>query len=95
MTRTYTALLRGDRLEWTGPAPDPLPYEQARAVTVVFEESSADLPADPSLANPELRRLGIEALKRLAERGTFSEIDDAVEWQREIRKDRPLSGREP
>lgn len=34
------------------------------------------------------------ALQKLAELGTFSEIADPVEWQRQIRKDRPLPGRE-
>lgn len=35
-----------------------------------------------------------KALKNLHESGAFSDIDDPVEWQREIRKDRPLPGRE-
>ena len=34
------------------------------------------------------------ALKTLAELGTFADITDPVEWQRQIRKDRPLPGRE-
>lgn len=33
-------------------------------------------------------------LEELARRKTFSEIVDPVEWQREIRQDRPLPGRE-
>lgn len=34
------------------------------------------------------------ALQTLAELGTFADITDPVEWQRQIRKDRPLPGRE-
>lgn len=34
------------------------------------------------------------ALQKLAELGTFADIKDPVEWQRQIRKDRPLPGRE-
>lgn len=34
-----------------------------------------------------------EAFETLAKMGTFSEITDPVEWQRQIRKDRPLPGR--
>lgn len=34
------------------------------------------------------------ALQALAKRGTFADIKDPVEWQRQIRKDRPLPGRE-
>jgi hypothetical protein len=36
----------------------------------------------------------VEALQALAELGTFADIEDPVEWQRQIRKDRPLPGRE-
>ena len=34
------------------------------------------------------------ALQNLAELGTFAHIKEPVEWQRQIRKDRPLPGRE-
>jgi hypothetical protein len=34
------------------------------------------------------------ALEKLAELGTFADIADPVEWQKQIRKDRPLPGRE-
>lgn len=40
-------------------------------------------------------REAVEALKRIAVRGTLAAlIPDPVAWQREIRKDRPLLGRE-
>ena len=35
-----------------------------------------------------------EALEKLAASDAFSEISDPSEWQREIRKDRPLPGRD-
>ena len=35
-----------------------------------------------------------KAFEALAEMGTFSDITDPVEWQRQIRKDKPLFGRE-
>ncbi|NVZ10025.1 DUF2281 domain-containing protein [Allochromatium humboldtianum] len=36
-----------------------------------------------------------QLMAKIAERGTaFREIDDPAAWQREIRKDRPLPGRE-
>lgn len=38
----------------------------------------------------EIRRL----FKQLANMNAFSEIKDPVAWQREIRKDRPLPGRD-
>jgi hypothetical protein len=40
------------------------------------------------------RRRMAEALENLAAADAFSEISDPVEWQREVRKDRPLPGRE-
>jgi hypothetical protein len=35
-----------------------------------------------------------ESLETLAEMETFADIKDPVEWQKQIRKDRPLPGRE-
>jgi hypothetical protein len=35
-----------------------------------------------------------KAFETLAELGTFADIADPVEWQRQLRKDRPLPGRE-
>jgi hypothetical protein len=35
-----------------------------------------------------------KAFETLAELGTFADIADPVEWQRQMRKDRPLPGRE-
>ena len=36
----------------------------------------------------------VEILERMAARNSLSHIKDPVAWQREIRKDRPLPGRE-
>lgn len=36
----------------------------------------------------------VQALKKLTELGAFKDIKDPVEWQRGIRKDRPLPGRD-
>ncbi len=35
-----------------------------------------------------------DALSKLAESGAFSGIEDPSAWQREIRRDRPLPGRD-
>jgi hypothetical protein len=35
-----------------------------------------------------------DALTKLAESGTFSGVEDPVAWQREVRDDRPLPGRD-
>jgi uncharacterized protein YfaS (alpha-2-macroglobulin family) len=36
----------------------------------------------------------VAALRKLRELGTFKEIADPVAWQREMRQDRPLPGRD-
>ena len=87
MAATYSAILKGDRLEWTGPAPDPDPSGRPVLVEVKV------LP--PPIDEEERRRRMIEPLRRIAERGNLADIGDAVAWQRELRRDRPLPGREP
>ncbi len=44
-------------------------------------------------AEEERKKRLKKAFETLAELGTFAEITDPVEWQRQIRKDRPLPGR--
>ncbi len=51
-------------------------------------ESAENESSGPSAA-------GWDALARIAARGGLAEIDDPVAWQREIRQDRPLNGRNP
>ena len=86
MSRTYDAVLIGDRLVWKGSAPG-----NVESVDVKVEV----LEADEVLSPEERRRLREEALRELAAMGAFREIDDPVAWQRDIRKDRPLPGRDP
>ena len=81
---TYRAILKGNQLEWTDPAPVDLNPEQPVEVTILEERDQT--------ANRRKRMA--EALEKLAASDAFSEISDPVEWQREIRKDRPLPGRE-
>ncbi len=84
MRDTYRAILRGDRLEWTDPSPVDLNPEQPVEVTILDE---------PDQTANRRKRMA-EALKKLAASDAFSEISDPVEWQREIRRDRPLPGRD-
>ena len=87
MMRTYRALLRGDRLEWLGEAPEAqTAYPLSVHVTI--------LEAEP-LSEEHSRGHAMAALlEKLAERGTFAAITDPVRWQRELRQDRILPGRE-
>ncbi len=53
---------------------------------------SADA-AEQHLKEPNGQKL-MAILQRIADRGGIASIKDPVKWQREIRKDRPLPGRE-
>ena len=87
MMRTYRALLRGDRLEWLGEAPASQ-TDAPLSVHVTIVEPEPVL--EEHARGPAMAAL----LEKLAERGTFSAITDPVRWQRELRQDRVLPGRE-
>ena len=84
MPETYRAIVRGNTIEWVGDAPDP---ENAVQVEVKVRHF---------VTEGQVRNGGraMAALERIAEKGGISSIVDPVAWQREIRKDRPLPGRE-
>lgn len=85
MLRTYEGVLEDGRVRWTGeeaPAPDrPL-----RVHVTVLEEEPAD-------RKKRGRRMA-DALSKLADGDAFGGIDDPSEWQRDLRQDRPLPGRD-
>lgn len=85
MLRTYEGVLEEGRVQWIGeeePAADrPLRVH----VTVLEEESSKREQRGERMA---------DALSKLADVGAFSAVDDPSEWQREIRQDRSLPGRD-
>ena len=85
MSMTYKGILRGDRVEWIGEAPDTNGGVTVQ-ITVVQQESPAEKAARQQAV--------LEALNALAASGVAEVFGDPVEWQREIRKDRPLPGRE-
>ena len=86
MMRTYKALLRGDRLEWLGEAPEPQTDAPLSVHVTVLEQEPSEVHA---------RGHAMAALlEQLAKRRTFSTIIDPVGWQRELRQERVLPGRE-
>jgi hypothetical protein len=81
MPKTYKAILSGDTLKWVGESPTSnAPYGQPVLVTLVDES--------------ELGNWRAEVLEQMAARGGVASIPDPDAWQREIRIDRPLPGRE-
>jgi hypothetical protein len=86
IAHTYRAVLDGDRVEWIDAPPQPQGRTQVE-ITLVRSETDSERRARG-------RRMA-QALQRVAEAGgAFSQIEDPVAWQREIRQDRPLPGRE-
>jgi hypothetical protein len=86
---TITAILEPDA-DGTLHLPLPLDLRKSRVrVTATLEADDVGQSNEGST-----REAAIAALKRLRARGTFREISDPVAWQREIRRDRPLPGRE-
>jgi len=86
MNSVYPATLLNGQLHWGAHGAPQVPDGVSVPVEVVIHQPKPKPSDDP-------RTLG-EILAELARLGTFSEIEDPVEWQREIRKDRPLPGRE-
>lgn len=87
MIRMYKALLHGDRLEWLEDAPESQTDAPLRVHVTVLEQEP---PAEVYARGHAMAAL----LEKLAERRTFSAITDPVRWQRELRQDRGLPGRE-
>jgi hypothetical protein len=85
MPTTYKAVIRGDRVQWLGEAPETN-GGVAVQITVVEEPTAAE--------KAERGRAMAEALQRIADAGGVPAIPDPVAWQREIRRDRPLPGRD-
>lgn len=85
MKRAYKAILHGDRVQWLNGAPE----EKGPLLVEVTVTKELDPEEDDELSKPVSQHL-----QALADMGTFADIEDPVAWQREIRKDRPLPGRD-
>lgn len=85
MSHSYRAILNGDRLEWLDAPPQvdrPLP------VDVIVQ----DRPGIGSAASDGARMAA--ALEELAGGAFYDRVRDPVRWQRMVREDRPLPGRD-
>ena len=82
--RTYKAILHGKQVEWLDGKPEA-PQEL---------EVSVKTPIKRWKSEAERKAILTDALTTLRKSGVFSDIKDPVAWQREIRKDRPLPGRD-
>ena len=85
MARTYKAILKGDRVEWLDVPPTPA---QPTAVEITLMEEAAEV-------SKQRGREMARVLEVLAKAGGLSNIPDPTAWQRKLRQDRSLPGREP
>ena len=84
---TITAILEADA---DGTVHLPLPVELRHSKLKV----TATIEAATGNGERPSREAAAAALRELQRRGTFQHITDPVAWQREIRQDRPLPGRD-
>ena len=84
---TITAILEADA-DGTLHLPVPEELRKFRLKVTATIEAAPEKSQRPSMEEAQA------ALRRLRELGTFKEITDPVAWQREIRRDRPLPGRD-
>jgi hypothetical protein len=84
---TITAILEADA---DGTLHLPVPENWRRGKVKVV----ATLESDPATTERPTREAALAALRELRARGTFKGITDPVAWQRHMRKDRPLPGRD-
>lgn len=85
MSHSYRAILRGDRLEWleAPPAADrPLPVD-----VIVQEEAALGAGRSDGAAMAQ-------ALEEVAASPVYRQREDPVRWQRMVREDRRLPGRD-
>lgn len=87
MTDTFPATLTNGVIAWGANGAPPLPANEAIQVNVV-------LPKPPPVRSETDKKRLRELLEELSRMNPFRDIDDPVEYIRELRKDRPLPGRE-
>ena len=84
---TITAIMEADA-DGTLHLPVPQNLRRGKVKVVATLEGEAEATDRPT------RETALAALRQLRQMGTFKKITDPVAWQREIRKDRPVPGRD-
>ena len=86
MLEKYRATIHGDTIEWNGDIPEEVAKDGIMEVYVTRVRNTKN-------SEPNGKR-AVEILQKIADRGGIASIPDPDKWLREIRKDRPLPGRE-
>ena len=88
MSQTYHARLRGNLLEWDGASPGAVSSDHAIPVAVTLLDDALDTGGEA------LGTRMAAILTQLAALPAFPDIPEAATWEREVRQDRPLPGRQ-
>jgi len=87
MLQTFEAIYENGQFRWLDAPPNLL---EARLLVTVLPTSAAK-PADAAVALDSALTDALHAAVRL---NPFRDVADPAAWQREMRQDRPLPGRE-
>ncbi len=87
MNSVFPATLENGVITWGPNGAPPLPANEPRKVEVV-------VPPPPPVMDANDKKTLRELWEELARLDPFRDIEDPVEYIRELRKDRPLEGRE-
>lgn len=85
MLLTYKAILQNGQVRWLGEQPKSL--DKPREISIIFSENEAQTEQNTG-------KIMAEILARTTQNDISKTFGDAVEWQKEIRRDRNLPGRE-
>ncbi len=88
MLEKYRATIHGNTIVWNGEVPEPL-----NDTNTSVEVSVEILSPKPEPRKPNGAKM-VEALEKLSALGGVKSIPDPDAWLREIRRDRPLPGRD-
>ncbi len=86
MNSVFPATLENGVITW-GPNGAPPPTANGPVAVEVVVPT-------PATTDPNDKRTLRQLFEKLASMGTFDDIEDPVEWQREIHRDRPMERRE-
>jgi hypothetical protein len=90
LNTTFRAILKGDRLQWSEGRPPEITGDRAVSVDVTIlddQRFSASRYADTGEKMAAF-------LEKLAASQATKDLEDPVSWQRQVRSDRPLPGRD-
>lgn len=88
MHATYRAVLHGNHLEWKDEEPEVQPDRDVEVFVTILDVS------EPAATAKTRGAAMAAALEQLAAAGGARSFGDAAEWERDIRDERVLPGRE-